>query len=215
MFDFFKKNKENKEKINDFRSSLLMNSDSKDKFLNKESNMIELFGESKKLNKKLNLLVVCDTNNSLDELRFADYIYRNNKYDACIILGNVGINDIEVINKYVDKNRLYSTQVFDNIKNIDGDFLKINGVSILIVGKKKFSQEESIKFFDDLKEADVLLTYDSKYKIDGGFFGIDYYLYKNKVPYFVHGNMFKNFKDTLKNGTVEIGTFEYEYLELE
>lgn len=217
MFDFLKKNREIKEKINDFKSSLLVDTESSDKFLDQDQTMFELFGDAQKISEKINIIIVCDTNGNLDELSFADYAYRNKNYDACILLGNVGVNDVKIVKKYIPNNKLYSTQVFDDVKNIDGNIFKIKGVKILVVGKKQFTQEESIKFYDALPKAEVLLSYDNRYinSKEPGFFGINYYLYKNNVPYYVHGNIFSHYKDNLKNGTIIIGTFEFEYLELE
>ena len=217
MFEFLKRNKELKEKINDYKSSLLMNTEVSDKFLNQDEKMLELFGDTKKISKKLNILIVCDTNGNLDELIFADYVYRNKNYDVCVLLGNIGLKDVEIVKKYIPNNKLYSTQVYDEVRNIDGDVIKVNGVNVLIVGKRQFTQEESISFYDSLPKAEVVLSYDNKYinEKEQGFFGINYYLYKNKVPFFIQGNIFNHYKDTMQNGTTIIGTFEFEYLELE
>ena len=217
MFEFFKKNKELKAKISDYKSSLLINTEDKSKFLDQDQPMLDLFGDVKKISKKINLLVLCDTNGNLDELSFADYAYRYKNFDACILLGNIGLKDVEVVKKYISNNKLYSTQVYDDIKNIDGSVIKVNGVNVLIVGKRQFTIEESINYYDSLPKAEVVLSYDNMYvnKKKQGFFGINYYLYKNKVPYFIHGNIFTHYKDTMLNGTTMIGTFEFEYLELE
>ena len=45
-------------------------------------------------------------------------------------------------------------------------------------------------------------------------FGINYYIFKNSVPYLIHCGLSKQYKDTMKNGTKEISTFEYEYIQI-
>ena len=45
-------------------------------------------------------------------------------------------------------------------------------------------------------------------------FGITYYLYKNKVPYHIHGHLHNPYKQEMINGTKEISVYMYEYIEL-
>ena len=47
-----------------------------------------------------------------------------------------------------------------------------------------------------------------------GLFGITYYLYKNKIPYHIHGHIHNSYKNIMINGTKEISVYMYEYIEL-
>lgn len=47
-----------------------------------------------------------------------------------------------------------------------------------------------------------------------GLFGITYYLFKNKVPYHIHGHIHNPYRKELLNGTKEISIYMYEYIEL-
>ena len=216
MFEFLKKKKEKNNMINDFYLSLISDDNGID-YSNLDNTMLNLFETSNKLDKPIKLIIVCDTNNSLDELRFADYVYRSSNYDACILLGNVGEKDINIIKKYVNLKKTYSAFDFKDINNVDGKVIKINNISVLVCGKMSMSQKESIEFFNNKQNAEVLITYNNKYNDSdkNGFFGINYYIYKNKVSYHIHGSLLRQYKDTMKNGTREISTYEYEYMDLD
>ena len=47
-----------------------------------------------------------------------------------------------------------------------------------------------------------------------GLFGITYYIYKNKVAYHIHAHDKNSKQNTMLNGTREIGTYQFEYIEL-
>jgi len=216
MFDFFQKKKEIDNKINEYKKSKI-EATSMDEFVDQDSEMLLLFGDCEPLTKKIKLLLVSDTHNGLDELRFADYVYRYNEYDACILLGNSTDKDLAIIKKYIDNKKLYSiTNAYKDIKCIDGKIIRINGVNILGLGKHPATQKNCLLFFESKDKADVLITYDNRFTtIDGGgYFGINYYIYKNKVSHHIHGGLLKQYKDTMPNGTKEISTYDFEYVEL-
>ncbi len=214
MFDFIKRKKEKKLQIISYKNFLMTNNLTNELLNQQENKLLEIYGNCKNFNNKINILVISDTNNLLDELRFADYVYRSNEYDACILIGNISTNDLNIIKKYVDKKKTYAAFEQDEFDNVDGQVIKINNVEILIVGKKILTQKESINIFDNYPSCDVLISYSNMYNGDSGLFGINYYVYKNSIPYLIHCGLLRQYKDTMKNGTKEISTFEYEYIQI-
>ena len=108
---------------------------------------------------------------------------------------------------------------------MNGNVIEINGIKIGgIQGSHKykdedfpsFNHEESIKFLDRMDKVDILIshdkpfTYDYKDNIHDGLKGITYYLYKNEVPYNVHGHLHNSDEITLKNGSISIGVYQCE-----
>ena len=79
-------------------------------------------------------------------------------------------------------------------------------------------------FFDFLKDqesVDILVSHDNRFDstmignpAHQGLFGITYYLYKNHVPYHIHGHIHNPYRKKLLNGTEEISSFGYEFIEL-
>ena len=214
MFDFIKKKKEKKLQLISYKNFLMSSSLTNELLNEQENKLFELYGNCKKINKRINILVISDTNNSLDELRFADYVYRSNNYDVCILIGNISSKDLSIIKKYVDKKKTFAAFDQEEFINIDGQVIKINNVNLLIVGRKVLTQKESINIFDNYPSCDVLISYSNMYNDNSGLFGINYYIFKNSVPYLIHCGLSKQYKDTMKNGTKEISTFEYEYIQI-
>ena len=214
MFDFIKKKKEKRLQLTAYKNFLMYNNLTDELLSEQDNKLFELYGNCKEFSKKVNILVISDTNNSLDELRFADYVYRSSKYDACLLIGNISTNDLDIIKKYVDKKKTYAAFEQSEFKNVDGQVIKINNVDILIVGKKVLTQKESINVFDNYPSCDILITYSNMYNDNFGLFGINYYIYKNSIPYCIHCGLLKQYKDTMQNGTREISTFEYEYIQI-
>ncbi len=209
------------------------------KYANQENILIKMFGNAKGFNKKIRLIVISDTHNCLNEAEFKVFIQKYNNYDICLLLGDHNYNDIKIILKYVDKTKVYGLlgnhdyNYLDEFKlnNLNGKIICINGVKLLgIQGSFKykpsnfpsFTQKESIEFLNDKEGVDILVSHDSQFNSDmknnpahQGLFGITYYLFKNKVPYHIHGHIHNSFKRKLSNGTNEISVYMYEYLELE
>ncbi len=216
MFDFIKNAKIKKENIEIYYNDLLRKELSDEFLSNQDNNLLNLYDKVGTINTNVKILMISNTNNTLDELRFADYVYRSTGYDACIIIGNVSDKDFQIILKYVDVKKIYSTCNHKDINNIDGKLFKIKNMSFLIISEKFISQRDSISYFNDLPAANTLITYNNKYENNnGGLFGINYYLYKNKTNYFIHySSLNKQYKSTMQNGTMEISTYDYEYIEL-
>ena len=47
-----------------------------------------------------------------------------------------------------------------------------------------------------------------------GLFGLTYYIYKNKVAYHIHAHSKVSKRTDMMNGTKEIATYQFEYIEL-
>ena len=197
-----------------------------------------MFARSDSFNKTIKMILISDTHGSLNLEEFRKFVNVHSNYDACILLGDHSSNDIEKILSCTNKNKLYGilgNHDCDylskyNITNLNGNLININGVTLLgIEGSYKykpssypsFSQADSIRFLNNLSKADILLSHDGKFDekksndpAHQGLFGITYYLYKNRVPYHIHGHLHKSYKKEMLNGTKEISVYMYEYIEL-
>lgn len=209
-----------------------------EKYVNQEKNLYKIYGKSKQLNSKIKLIIITDTHNCLNEINFENFIDQHIEYDACLLLGDFGTSDLDIILKYIDKNKIYALlgnhdyNYIDNYKlnNLNGNVIEINGIKLLgIQGSFKykptdfpsFSQRDSIIFLNDKPQVDILVSHDMGFNSNAtnnpshqGLFGITYYLYKNKVPYNIHGHIHNSYKKYLLNGTCEISAYMYEYVEL-
>ena len=122
MFDFFKKKEVVEDEFTKYENELLNTfEDITDKYNNKEKELFDLYGECEKVTNTVKLLVISDTNGILDELKFADYIYRHQDYDVCILLGNHKENDMEIILKYVNNRKIFGIR-----GNYDSTYLQDN-----------------------------------------------------------------------------------------
>lgn len=208
------------------------------KYANQEETLLKICGQARNMNGTIKLLILSDTHNTLDEEAFKSFVFNHNDYDVCLLLGDFGYRDLPIILKYVDKNKIYAllgNHDYDyineyNLKNLNGKIININGVKLLgIEGSFKykpsdfpsFSQRDSIDFLNNKEEVDILVSHDTKFNstmerdpAHQGLFGITYYLFKNKVPYHIHGHIHEPNRSTMINGTKEISTFNYEFIEL-
>lgn len=209
-----------------------------DKYVNHDNKLLKLFGTARTLDKHIRILIITDTHNILKEDELKSLIELHPNYDICLLLGDHGSEDIDKILKYVDKNKIYAllgNHDYNYIKeynfnNLNGNIININNIKILgMEGSFKykdsnfpsFSQIDSIKFLMDREPVDILVTHDrafnnvsKKNPSHQGLFGITYYLYKNKVPYHIHGHIHNPYHKTLLNGTKEISSYMFEYIEL-
>ena len=197
-----------------------------------------LFCSNNILNKKIRLLIIADTHSTLKENEFREFL-NNNSYDYCIMIGDHHNRDIEIILKYIDKNKLYGllgNHDYDylsdyGINNLNGKVIYINGVSILgmqgsfkykSVDFPSFTEEESIKFFEYKDGVDILISHDRKLdpsKVNKdpahqGLIGITKYLYEKKVPVHIHGHIHDNYEQLMLNKTKEISVFGYRIVEV-
>ena len=197
-----------------------------------------MYGNCNTLKNKVRLLIIADTHGTLNENEFREFI-NNNYYNCCIMIGDHYNRDIEIILKYIDKNKLYGllgNHDYDylsdyGINNLNGKVIYINGISILgMLGSFKyksvdfpsFTEEESIKFFEDKECVDILISHDRKLdpsKVNRdpahqGLIGITNYLYEKKVPIHIHGHIHDNYEQLMLNGTKEISVFGYRIVEI-
>lgn len=208
------------------------------KYMRQEKKLLKMYGMTREYNDKIKMIVISDTHNCLKEEEFKIFMEQNKEYDLCLLLGDHHANDIAIILKYTDKEKIYGllgnhdyNYLEDyNIKNLNGKIININNTKILgLQGSFKykpsdfpaFTQKESILFLNDKPPVDILISHDNRFDNNmmknpahQGLFGITYYLYKNRVPYHIHGHIHKSYKTRLLNGTNEISVFMYEFIEL-
>ena len=198
---------------------------------------MKLYGKCNDLKKDISLLIILDTHGTLDEDSFKEYI-KNNKYDICIMLGDHFNRDIDIIVRNVDRNKLYGVMgnydydYLDDyeIQNINGKIININSNKILgMEGSFKykpvefpfFTQEESIKFFEDKERVDILVSHDKKFDYEKlkdpahqGLVRITKYIYENKIPIHIHGHIHESYTKLMLNGRKEISVFGYELIKI-
>lgn len=206
---------------------------------NYEKKLYKIYGRCDKLDKNIEIFFIADTHGTLDEKEFSNYVKEHQNYDVCIMLGDHYVRDINIIVKYIDKNRLYGLlgnhdynylSEYD-IPNLNGKVLTIKNLKILgMEGSHKyksaefpsFTEEESIEFFSNKEKVDILVSHDKKYDCEiakkdlahQGLIGITKYLYENKIPYHIHGHIHGNYENTMLNGTTEISVFGYKAIKL-
>ena len=208
------------------------------KYKNQEDKLLSMFGKCDSFNKKIKMIVISDTHGCLKNDKFAKFIFEHEDFDVCLLLGDHSDGDINIILQYVDKEKIYAllgnhdNNYIDRfkLKNLNGNVININGVKILgIQGSYKykpddfpsFSQKESIIFLNDKEKVDILICHDSPYGLrerndvaHQGLFGILYYLFKNKVPYCIHGHLHTSYTKEMFNGTKVKCFYMYNYIEL-
>jgi len=202
-----------------------------------EQELYQLYGNCDVFNKNISLIIISDTHGRLREEEFIDFL-KNTSYDLCIMLGDHHDNDIQIIKKHIDNTKLvgllgnhdYNYLNNYNIPDINGKIVTVNGVTILgMQGSYKykpvdfpsFTQEESILFLENMPKVDILVSHDRKFDPNNqmnnahqGLKGITRYIYKNKIPYHIHGHIHEDYEDTMINGTKEISVFGYRKIEL-
>ena len=214
LFDLFKK----KDNSLDYYNKLLSIKDDnrysfEKKYANQENILLKIYGNSRRLENKIKIIVITDTHNTLKEDEFRNFILNSGDYDVCLLLGDFGSNDLPIILRYIDREKIYAllgNHDYNYIKeyelnNLNGNIININGVKLLgIQGSFKykpsdfpsFSQKESILFLEDKPDVDILVSRDIRFNsmaerdpAHQGMFGITYYLFKNRVPYHIHGHI--------------------------
>lgn len=204
---------------------------------NYEKYLAKTYGNCDILKNNISLLIIADTHGTLDEENFKVYL-KDKKYDVCIMVGDHYNRDIDIIVKYIDKEKLYGimgNHDYDylsdyNIPNINGKIIEINNNKILgMEGSFKykqvdfpsFTQDGSIEFFKDKEKVDILVTHDKKFDPEKlrdpahqGLIGITNYIYKNKIPVHIHGHIHENYQKELLNGTKEYSVLGYEIIKI-
>ena len=208
------------------------------KFRNQENKLLDLFGKSDDFDKRLRMIVIADTHGCLKETEFSEFYSNIKEYDICLLLGDHSIGDINIILKYIDKGKIcallgnHDNNYIDKfeLKNLNGEIIEVNGVKLLgIQGSYKykpddfpsFSQKESLEFLSNKDKVDILVSHDAPYGMSErndvahqGLFGILYYLFKNKVPYCIHGHLHTPYSKEMTNGTKVKCYYMYNYIEL-
>lgn len=237
MFNFFKRKKDSYyQKLIKSNNKSQYNFNSK--YRNQESKLLKIYGKCGKINGQITILLITDTHGYLKEKEFSEFILKNNNYDICLLLGDHSSEDVKIVLKYVKREKIYAllgnhdndyiTQ-FD-LNNLNGNVIEINGIKLLgIQGSYRykpgdfpsFSQEESLEFLEGMPKIDILVCHDSPFELSQrndvahqGLFGITYYLYKNKVPYCIHGHLHTKYSKQMSNGTVVNCYYMYDYIKI-
>ena len=110
------------------------------------------------MNNKIKLIVITDTHNTLREEEFRNFILNCGEYDICLLLGDLGFNDLPIILRFVDKEKIYAllgNHDYNYIKkfelnNLSGNIIDINGIKLLgIQGNFKY-KPSNFPFFSYL-----------------------------------------------------------------
>ena len=206
---------------------------------NYEEKMCKKYGECNTISSDIKLLIIADTHGTLREEEFSLFMKDNKEYDACFLLGDHYDKDINIIVNYVDKNKLYGilgNHDYNylenyNIPNINSKIININGVKILgMEGSFRyknakfpsFEQRESIDFFYNKEQVDILISHDTKFNLDKcnrdpahqGLIGITNFLYEKKIPIHIHGHIHENYELEMLNKTKEYSVFGYKIVHI-
>ena len=242
LFDFFKRKENNITPEAYYHNLINIKEDNKygyeESYANQEPILYKLYGNSRMLNNNISILVISDTHNTLNEEDFKRFISLNNNYDICLLLGDFGYRDLPIILNYIPKDKIYallgnhdSNYIKEyGLNDLNGNIVTIKGIKILgIQGSFRykpsnfpsFSQKESIEFLNNKEVVDILVSHDTGFNSASsndsahqGLFGITYYLYKNRVPYHIHGHIHNPYQKNLLNGTKEISAFQYQIFHL-
>lgn len=208
------------------------------KYKNQDDILLKLFGKCDTFNKHIKMIVISDTHGCLKEDDFSKFIAEHVEFDICLLLGDHSVGDIGIILKYIAEEKIYALLGNHdnnyigkfNLKNLNGKIININGVKLLgIQGSYKykpddfpsFTQKDSIEFLNNKEKVDILVSHDAPYGFCGrndvahqGLFGILYYLFKNKVPYCIHGHLHTPYTKQMVNGTKVKCYYMYNFVEL-
>ena len=197
-----------------------------------------MFGKCDAFNKKIKMIIIADTHGCLKENEFYKFMTGHEEYDVCLLLGDHSVEDINTILKYVNEEKIYA--LFGNhdhnyigkfnLKNLNGEIININGVKLLGIQRSykykpddfpSFTQKESIAFLNDKEKVDILVSHDAPYGFSDRndvahqwLFGILYYLFKNKVPYCIHGHLHTSYEREMINGMMINCYNMWEYVEI-
>lgn len=188
----------------------------------------------------LKLIVISDSHGffAFGENRLPEFLSEIEKYDLCILLGDIHEYDMKQIVKYIPKTRIialrgnhdsYDLYEHFGIKEISGKTVSFKGVRFAgIEGSFRykngifpsFTQYESLCLAQRMKEADVLLSHDGMFEHStsnishAGLVGITYYIYKYSPLWHIHGHLHTAYEKTYSNGTKEKCVDVCEYFEI-
>ena len=206
-----------------------------------EEKLYKKFGDCRKIQNNINLLIITDTHGLLvHSTSLIDKIRNARNYDLCCVLGDVTYSDYDIILQYIPKEKLVGIlgnhDEFEilrhyGINDLNGKIVTINGIRIGgIQGCYKYKQEsfpsftheESVDFLNKIESVDILLSHTGPLTVESsndvvhsGLQGITEYLYKNKVPYNIHGHDHSSCNMALKNGTQVLGTYLIEQIDVD
>ena len=154
------------------------------KFYMQSNRLLKVFGNAREmLPNRVRLLVIADTHNALNENELIEAIKMHPYYDACLLLGDHSDGDLQIIIKYIPKDKIYAllgNHDFNyianyNLNNLNGNVIDINGVKFLgIQGSFKykpvdfpsFTQEDSLRFLMNRNQVDILVSHDGPFDDD-------------------------------------------------
>lgn len=162
-----------------------------------------------KNNHNIRLLAIADLHWYTDEELSA---VKDLDFDICVLLGDIPVNAVKLIKKYSGNKPVigiagnhddWNTPELGGAENIHGKYAEYFGCSFAgFSGSVRykngeypmFTQRASLKFGNNLKKADILLSHDSGYHLFGrdkphsGLLGIDFYNLKNRVKLNICGH---------------------------
>lgn len=179
-----------------------------------EEKLYKKFGDCRKFPNSINLLVITDTHGLLvHSTSLIDKIRNARNYDLCCVLGDVTYSDYDIILQYIPKEKLvgilgnhdeFEILKHYGINDLNGKIVTVNGIRI------GGNQMEPVDIL--LSHTGPLTAESSNDIVHSGLQGITEYLYKNKVPYNIHGHDHSTYNFKLKNGTQVLGTYLIEEL---
>ena len=200
-----------------------------------EEKLLKKYGNCRTLPNHIKLLVITDTHDFLQYEEYQEKLHDLGEYDLCCALGDISYRDYEIILRYVPKEKIVALlgnhddfEVLNHfgLNDLNGKIITINGIRIGgIQGSYRyktknfpsFTHEESIKFLNQMDEVDILLSHDGPFQnysnsnlVHIGLKGITEYLYKNRVPYNIHGHNHVSQDSCLKNGTKVLNRYFIE-----
>ena len=191
--------------------------------------------------KSINVLIFADTHDSLVENE--DFYLKISKpFDVCILLGDHSYNDLQIITRHINPNKIIGIlgnhdnkdllKAF-NIININNELIYINNVSFIgVEGCIKYKNcspgytlEEGAQLVKNMPYADVLISHalpqniDMKYitqqsTVHSGSVFLNNYIYQKNIPIILSGHNHSNFSVKMKNGTTVYENFGVQHLEL-
>ncbi len=191
--------------------------------LSYEEQLYEKFGNIDYPNKKLNLRImfIADTHDTLYyHKEMQEYIKTEPNIDLYLLLGDHSAWECDFFRDNIPNDKLFGIVgnhdpwerlANSNITDINKKVITVKGISIAgLAGSMKYkdgnygmyTQEEAMEIVENLPVADILITHDKPYLVEendyvhNGLKAITYYLYKNKIPYHIHGHLHEEYEKT-------------------